>query len=161
MRRSHTTLVALAIVPTMAYAAQVYEWRDASGKRYFSDKPPAGVDARPIGINTRSPRANTPPAGGAMQKTEDAPKTWAEKNDDFSKRRAEQQADSAKAREEAEQENRRKAACESARNQLKVLESGVRVQRLNERGERVVLDDAGRNEEMARARDNIKHACQE
>ncbi|MCB1959435.1 MAG: DUF4124 domain-containing protein [Rhodocyclaceae bacterium] len=144
----------------MAMAAQVYEWRDATGTRQFSDKPPVGVDAKAIGINTRSPQITAPAAGGAAQSTEEAPKTWAEKNEDFAKRRAEQEADGAKAREEAEQEERRKAACDSARKQLQLLESGTRVQRLNDRGEREVLDDAARKEEMARVRDNIKHACE-
>ena len=39
------TLFILALVWTAA-TAQVYTWRDASGKIHYSDTPPPGVDAK-------------------------------------------------------------------------------------------------------------------
>ncbi|MBT0963748.1 DUF4124 domain-containing protein [Denitromonas iodatirespirans] len=159
MRTRHSALFVLTLVALTAHAGQVFEWTDASGKRHFSDTPPSGVDAKPTGIRTNAPTPTAQPAGGAAQSTGGAPTTWAEKNADFAKRKAEQAENTAKANEEAEQARRKKEACEQATAQLKMLESGSRVQRINNAGEREVLDDAGRAEEIARTRDVIKQAC--
>lgn len=153
-----TTLLA-SLLATVATAGQVFEWQDASGRKHFSDNPPPGVEAKPIGVRTQAPRATTPPAGGAADKVDQKPQTWVEKNEAFEKRRTEGAEDTAKAEAEAAEEQRRQQACEDAREQLKLLQSGVRVQRMDANGERVVLDDAARAEEMARARENIEQAC--
>lgn len=158
MRLRPSALFVLALVSVLAHAGQVYEWTDASGKKHFSDTPPVGVDARATGIRTNAPKP-AQPAGGAAQNTGGAPATWAEKNADFAKRKAEQTENTAKANEEAEQVRRKKEACEQATAQLKLLESGARVQRINNAGEREVLDDAGRAEEITRTRDIMKQAC--
>ncbi|MFV0664148.1 DUF4124 domain-containing protein [Denitromonas sp.] len=159
MRQLRLPLLFLAMVSGIAWAGQVYEWTDANGKRHFSDTPPAGIDAKPTGIRTSAPKPSAQPAGGAAQSTADAPTTWAEKNADFAKRKAEQADAAAKANEEAEQARRKKEACEQATTQLKLLESGGRVQRMNSAGEREVLDDAGRAEEIARTRDIMNQVC--
>ncbi|MCZ4306792.1 DUF4124 domain-containing protein [Zoogloeaceae bacterium G21618-S1] len=160
MRLRYSPLLLLALTSGIVFAGQVYEWTDANGKRHFSDTPPAGVEAKATGIRTGPRTSSAPPAGGAAQSTADAPTTWAEKNADFAKRKAEAAENTAKANEEAEQARRKKEACEQASAQLKLLESGGRVQRINSAGEREVLDDAGRAEEMARSRDVMKRACE-
>lgn len=160
MRLRYSPLLLLTLASSIVFAGQVYEWTDANGKRHFSDTPPAGVEAKATGIRTGPRTSSTPPAGGAAQSTADAPTTWAEKNADFAKRKTEAAENTAKANEEAEQARRKKEACEQASAQLKLLESGGRVQRINSAGEREVLDDAGRAEEMARSRDVMKRACE-
>jgi len=158
MRHRHTPLLLAFLFPCAVWAGQVFEWTDASGKRHFSDQPPMGVDAKPIGIKTNPPKPSGPPAGAAAPQT--APKSWAEKNADFDKRKAEEADAAAKAREEEAAKARNKEACESAKRQLQLLESGARVQRMNDKGEREVLNDAAREQEMARARENIKQTCE-
>jgi len=158
MRHRHTPLLLALLIPCAVWAGQVFEWKDASGKPHFSDQPPIGVDAKPIGIKTNPPKPSGPPAGAGAQSN--GAKTWTEKNDDFAKRKAEEQDAEAKAREEDAQNKRKQEACDSAKAQLKLLESGRRVQRMDEKGERVVLDDAAREQEMARIRENMKQACE-
>ena len=159
MRHRHIPLLLALLVPFAVSAGQVFEWKDASGKTHFSDQPPLGVDAKPIGIKTTAPKPSGPPAGGGSQSAV-APKTWAEKAADSDKRKAENQENTAKAKEEAERKQRMQEACESAKRELQLLQSGVRVQRLDEKGERIVLDDAAREEEMARVRENMKRVCE-
>ena len=159
MRARHILILLASLVASVAIAGQVFEWVDASGRKHFSDQPPPGVNATPIGVRTQAPRATTPPAGGAADKVDQKPQTWVEKNEAYEKQREENAENTAKANAEAAEEQRRQQACEDARAQLKLLQSGVRVQRMNDDGERVVLDDAARAEEAARARDNIEKAC--
>ncbi|QID17961.1 DUF4124 domain-containing protein [Nitrogeniibacter mangrovi] len=161
MRQRHLPLLLALLIPVGVMAGQVYEWKDATGKRHFSDHPPTGVDAKPMGIKTTAPKPSGPPAGGAAQNSEaQAPKTWAEKNEAFDKRQADKAAAEAEAKQKADEERRRSEACEQAKQQLKLLESGRRVQRMDANGERIVLDDAARAEEIARVKDNIQRACE-
>lgn len=159
MRARHILILLASLLAAVATAGQVFEWKDANGRKHFSDQPPQGVDAKPIGVRTQAPRATTPPAGGAADKIDQKPQTWVEKEEAFEKRREEKAEKNAKAEADAAEEQRRQQACADARDQLKLLQSGVRVQRLDANGERVVLDDAARAEETARARENIENAC--
>ena len=49
--------------------------------------------------------------------------------------------------------------CQRARSQQAALESGQRIARLNDKGEREVLDDKGRAEELRQAREVIASEC--
>jgi uncharacterized protein YhdP len=49
--------------------------------------------------------------------------------------------------------------CTRARSQLATLESGIRLVRANQKGEREYVDDKQRAEETQRARDAIKSDC--
>lgn len=156
-------LVALAIAAPVW--AQIYEWRDAQGNRNYSDRPPAGVDAKPIRSQKApapSPKAESPePAGSTAQPpaTSAAPKSIAEQNLEFQKRRAEE----AEAKEQAEQERLRaeekRIACDQTRSNLAALESGQRVRRMNAQGEQEFLDDATRATEIERSRALLRANC--
>lgn len=133
-----------------AVSAQVYTWRDASGKVHYSDTPPPGVDARKMrgGAGTEGP--SSPGAAG---------RSLAERDAEFRKR----QADAEKARAKSEQErmdaeeNRRN--CEDARNQLRALESGQRMSRVDSSGERIPLDDEMRAQEIERTKKSVESWC--
>ena len=49
--------------------------------------------------------------------------------------------------------------CARAREQLRTLDSGQRMARIDDKGERIVLDDAARGAEAQRARDAIGSEC--
>ena len=49
--------------------------------------------------------------------------------------------------------------CRRARSHLSAMESGQRIARVNDKGEREVLDDRGRAEEMRQAREVIASDC--
>ena len=74
-------------------------------------------------------------------------------------RKAEQEQ---KAKAKAEEERvaaSRAENCQRARQQLAALESGMRVARMNDKGEREYLDDAQRASEVQRARQLIASEC--
>jgi hypothetical protein len=142
-------LLILACLWTVA-SAQVYTWRDASGKVHYSDTPPPGVDAKKMRAGGQSDSA---PASGA------AGRSLAEQEAEFRKR----QADAEKARSKAEQDRTtaedNKRNCEDARSQLNALESGQRMSRVDASGERVPLDDEMREQEIERARKSVQSWC--
>ena len=83
-------LLVLACVWGVA-AAQVYTWRDASGKVHYSDTPPPGVDAKRMRAGT-----HTGTTGSA------APvRSTAEQDMEFRKRKAESDKSQAKAERSA------------------------------------------------------------
>jgi two-component sensor histidine kinase len=50
--------------------------------------------------------------------------------------------------------------CQRARNQLQMLQSGVRMARANDKGEREFLDDKARADEIARTQQLISANCE-
>jgi len=153
MQRSKVVLLSALFIPMTAFAGQVYEWKDASGKTHYSDRPPAGVEAKPTRINTGAPRSSATPSDAPP------PQTWAEKLKQMNEQQAERQEAEATAKKKTEEEKRRQEACDEAKRQKTLLESGQRVRRVNADGEREVLDDAGRAEEIARIESTITNAC--
>ncbi len=76
------------------------------------------------------------------------------------RRRAVEQEQAAKAKAEEEKAAERRAInCRGARGNLATLESGIRIARTNEKGEREFLDDSNRASEMRRAREVIASDC--
>jgi hypothetical protein len=76
------------------------------------------------------------------------------------RRRAAEEEKAAKMKAEEERNAARRAEnCRNARNHLAALDSGQRIARMNDKGEREVLDDAARAQEAQRAREVIASDC--
>ena len=140
--------------------AQVYCWNTKDGKRQCGDTPPPGVKATTMGAP--SAPAAPAPAGAKDAATKDAkkgPLTPAEQEQEFRKRQLEAQ----KAREKEEQALRdadaKKDNCERAREALRILESGQRIARMDQQGERVFLEEAQIAQETERARQAVQRSC--
>ena len=135
-------LGAVAVVPEAAAAAP-FKWRDASGRIVYSDLPPppgarVTLIAAPAGIAT-GVSSTTPVAA-----QEARPATWVER-EKASRRRALERADAEREQAGAQrQAAERERFCEEARTGLRTLESGARLSLVDERGERVVVDEAER-----------------
>lgn len=188
MTRPATLAVAiLSLLAALPVGAEIYSWRDKEGKVHYSDQPPAngdvkvlrgGVQRSPSRSTTEAPAesadagqgqsaqgqnpapAQNPPQGQAKAPAADSkPKTAAEQEQAFRQRRAEAAEAQAKADKENAAKAERERYCQSARNQLAALQSGQRMVRFGENGERVVLDDAARAEETARTQRQVDEAC--
>jgi hypothetical protein len=144
-----TLVLILACVWTAA-AAQVYTWRDASGKVHYSDTPPPGVDAKKM-------RAGVATEGASSSGT--AGRSLAEQDAEFRKRRAEAEKARAKSEQERKDSEENRRNCEDARNQLRALESGQRMSRVDASGERIPLDDEMRAQEIERAKKSVESWC--
>ena len=72
---------------------------------------------------------------------------------------AEQQAQAKAKADEARIAAQRADNCARARSYLQTLDSGMRIARTNDKGEREFLDDQARAAEAKRARDTIASDC--
>ena len=163
-----TLVLGVVSVVATAAQAQVYKCVDASGKTTYLQSPcPSGAKSTAISrtVPPGSPKAE--PAAGGAEKGDKAgksakasgPKTAAELEQDFRKRKQEQE----KAREKEEQKlaetQAREENCRNSRLQIINLESGARQSRVDEKGERQNLDEAGIEREKANARKLVADWC--
>ena len=164
-------MATLLMVLSPAADAQ-WRWRDKNGQVNASDRPPPkevpdkDILSRPAADARRAAatavQAAAPASGAegtAAPAAASAPPTALEREVQARKRSAEQeQAAKAKAEEER-QSTQRAENCRAARGHLVALDSGQRITRTNEKGEREVLDDKGRADEQRRAREVVASDC--
>jgi len=75
------------------------------------------------------------------------------------RKKAEQEVADKKKAEDAKVAAARADNCSRAKEQMRTLDSGMRMARTNAKGEREVLDDAARAAETARARNVVASDC--
>jgi hypothetical protein len=172
MARRTLALAAALVGLALALPAEAqWKWRDKSGQTQYSDLPPpstvpeSDILSKPSGARGRVALITPPqaasaaasgPAGAASGVL--APKTV---DPELEARRAKADADQA-AKVKAEDTKiagARTENCARARAQMRSLDSGVRISRTNEKGEREILDDKQRLEETRRSRDIIAADC--
>jgi len=163
-----TCAAALGVLLALPAAAQ-WKWRDKSGHTQYSDLPPpagtadADILQRPNAAQPqrRSPVADLQAASGATA-VASAPGLTPKTTDselEANKKKADQvEADKRKA-EEARIAAAKADNCKRAKEQLRTLDSGVRIARTNDKGEREILDDKTRADEAKRARDITASDC--
>ena len=171
-------LAAVLLCAASVDAQAQWAWRDANGRINASDRPPPrnipdkDIITRPSADTAR--RAVPPPVTAAAATAAasaslpgvvpgaaagSVPKGPLDRELEARKRAADlEQAAKAKAEEER-LAAQRADNCRRARSQLAALESGQRIARANDKGEREVLDDRGRAEETRLARDAIASEC--
>lgn len=163
-------LLALAVTPNVF--AQ-FKWRDANGRIVYSDMPPptsVAPDAvlQAPGQRAPSSKADTGQASGATAATGAASSTSsspaaatsvADRELEFRKRRLEKAEAERKAAGEAAKARQVAAACEDTRSELRALESGMRMSRVNERGEREVIDEDQRAARLDATRRTAREHC--
>ena len=154
-------LLATSLAPHDAQAQ--WTWRDKSGHVNASDRPPPrevpdkDILSRPT-PDARRTTAPAPAAPAAPSAAASAPSAMDKEVQ--ARKRATEQEQAAKAKAEEERTAALRAEnCRSARSHLASLESGQRIARTNDKGEREILDDAGRATELRRAREVIASDC--
>ncbi len=158
-----TFLMFAVAVFASAAIAQQYKWVDKNGRTQYGDVPPPGVKAAPL----RGPPAPSAPAEAAAEKdaakdgkaARKGPLTPAEQDAEFRKRQKEQAESADKAEKERAQVEAKRANCEQSQAYLRSLESGARVASTNAAGERVIMEDAQRANEIARVQRVISETC--
>ena len=159
--------IVLALLVAAAWpqpASAQWKWRDKDGQVNASDRPPPrdvpekDILSRPVPDARRpAPATAAPTAAGASAA---APAPTALEREVQARKRSAEQEQQAKAKADEERQSTQKAEnCRAARGHLAALETGQRIARTNEKGEREVLDDKGRAEEQRRAREVIASDC--
>ena len=165
-----TLLIGFFSVFAAGAHAQVYKCIDASGKTTYLQSP-CPSSAKPAAISRTVPPAPPQPvpaaAAGSADKADKAgkaakasgPKSAAELEQEFRKRKQDQEKSREKEEQKLADAKAREDNCRNSRLQLINLESGARQLRIDEKGERQVLDEAGIEQEKARARKLVEQWC--
>ncbi len=142
-------LVALVVSSAMA-SAQIFECTDAKGnKEYSRHCPPGTVQEREVVNKTGEGMPDSSPQ-----------KSIGEQEVEFRKRLLERQEAEAKAEKEKADAEVAQQNCVSARGQLKALEDGQRIGKMDpDTGERTIIGDDERAGEIERARKSVEVWC--
>ncbi|MEN9539628.1 MAG: hypothetical protein RLZZ126_1863 [Pseudomonadota bacterium] len=156
---------ALLLCSALSAQAQ-WQWLDKDGRKVFSDRaPPAEIPDKAILKRPgRAPAAAAGEAQGFETKAAPAPQLAASRPAPPTELelKRKQAADQEVAKRKAEEDRNAKAleaSCDRAKLGLRTLQSGVRMARTNEKGEREVLDDTARNSEAARLQSVVDSDC--
>ena len=172
MKVAHALLLGLTLTAAIAAQAQ-YQWVDKDGRRVFSDRPPpADIPAKNVLTQPRGARAPqaAPVAGPTASASEPAsaaaaaaaPRPPAAGVDKALEEKKKQNEAAEAARKKADEERAaasRAENCKRAMSAKATLESGMRMARVNDKGEREVLDDAQRAAELKRVHAIIASDC--
>jgi hypothetical protein len=167
LRVSAGLVLFAALCGAMAPAQAQWKWRDKDGRITVSDRaPPRDVPERDIlskpPSDTRRATSTQTAASAASAPEGTAPQTapTAMEREVQSRKKAAELEQAAKLKADEEKlAGQRADNCRSARGHLVALEGGQRIARTNDKGEREVLDDKGRADEMRRAREVIASDC--
>lgn len=161
-----------AVLAAMTLPAQAqWKWKDGGGRVQYSDLPPPqnvpeqDILSRPSSQRRAStaaaPVATSAPAAGPVASAASGGLTPRTIDPELEARRKKAEAEEA-AKVKAEKERiavARADNCGRAKAQLQTLQSGIRLARANEKGERYFLDDQQRAEETRKASDAIASDC--
>lgn len=157
-------LLALLSIGLNSAALAQWKWRDGKGHVQYSDIPPPATVAeqdilqRPAGAARRAPMQGTPAPTAPAAPAASGPKTTDPELE--AKRRKAEQDEAAKRKvEEDKQAAVRADNCNRAKAQQRALDDGIRMARVNEKGEREILDDNARAAESKRTREIITSDC--
>ncbi len=158
-------LACLCTLPLVA-AAQ-WQWIDKDGRRVFSDKaPPPDVPAKnilrqpgqrgptPMPAEPEPQAAAKPAAAASAPQVSGRDKTLEQRR----KQQAEAEAEKAKA-QEAQVAAQREDNCRRARQTKANIDAGMRLSRTNAKGEREILNDQERAEEIKIVNALIERDC--
>lgn len=153
------TALVLAILPAHAQ----WKWKDRNGQTHVSDlPPPRDIPEKDVLQRPAEPVRRAAPAPASAASTPVASAEVKPRVDPALEARRQKAEQDQKARAKAEEERvagQRAENCQRARQHLATLESGMRVARLNDKGEREILDDKGRADEVQRTRQVIASEC--
>jgi hypothetical protein len=139
-------LVCLALALALPAAAQMYKWVDEKGVTHYTETPPPDRKSTKVEIRP------SPPAARAS----DASESWKERDLEFRTRRVEKEEEKERAERNAAA---RKDRCRRSREALDDLQNRAAIYRLDDRGERVYLEDIERTREIEVWRARAKENC--
>lgn len=184
-------LIAACCVLVLASApasAEVYKWKDKSGKTQYSDSPPlsnipyttlsgkkspgdqpAAASAAPAAASksaadtkTKAEGSAKPAAAAPDASAKDAPDAAKQKVAEDLKEKAAKEAEAKKQQEEklAADKRAKEQACKNARSRVAQFEQGGRIYRVDEQGERQYYGDKEIAAELENAKNDMEANCE-
>lgn len=164
MNLLRVTVLGLACaLPALSFGQ--WQWIDKAGRKVFSDQPPPAdipdrnVLKRPGAKAVAAPEPPTP-AASQSTKAASAPKLSG-KDKQLEEKKKQAEAAEAQKKKAAEEQLAAKRAenCQHAKRTKAMYDSGARIARMNDKGEREILDDAARASEIKRVDAIIASDC--
>ena len=168
MKHTRILLIAIACLASSAALAQ-WQWVDKDGRKVFSDRaPPADVpeknirkrpEAKDIPVNLAASAAGQPNAAASVPGAA-APQLTGVDKELLDKKKKAEEVEATKRKAEKERIQIAKVENCARAKQLKTsLSTNTRLFQMNEKGERVLVDDAARATELKRAQGFIDADC--
>jgi hypothetical protein len=164
MKLLRVTVLGLACaLPAFSFAQ--WQWIDKDGRKVFSDQPPSGdisaanIIKRP-GVKGAAAAEPTAAASQPKPPAPAAPKLSGKDPGLEDKKKRTEAAEAEKKKVEEEQAAKARADnCERSKRAKASFDSGVRIARINAKGEREYMDDAARAAETKRLETIIASDC--
>ena len=168
MKKALLLLILMAL-PLMAHA-QVYKWKDASGKTIYSDVPPPSnvkqesiVGSKPVAPAAAPSAVPAAPAAtataGAPAVASDPKKAAADKDAETRKRQEEAEADKKKEENKQAELKQKQQNCAAAKSSYASYKIGGRITKIDEKGNRVYIGDAEIAAGLAQAQKDVDQYC--
>ncbi|MEQ1599694.1 MAG: DUF4124 domain-containing protein [Methylotenera sp.] len=145
--------------------AEIYKWKDKNGAiRYSDTPPPSNVKQEAVGSKKATQSTGQPPLAPVESAkpaaSKDVTKTPVSNEDAAAtKRQADAEVDKKNKTEKEKQEAAKAENCKIARGNLENYTQGGRIYKMNEKGEREYVSDAGLAEGKAQAQKDIEENC--
>jgi hypothetical protein len=155
--RARLLILALICLPLMA-GAKVYKWVDKDGNVHFTESPPPEDAAQSEEVDTsRSQRSESQRQEAMRLQQGREPEAEASPEDMDAAALARQKA--LEEQMEREYQEKRKVACNSAKVNLQMLQSGGRIYDEDEDGNRTYLDDRERTQRIEHYQGKVDQYC--
>ncbi len=172
MKFVHWLVLGCVVALPLSASAQ-WQWLDKNGKKVFSDQAPPPdipeknilrrVGPQPVARSTANPNVDAAPAEGAADaapKAATAPKpTGVDKELEEKTKKAEADEKARQAAEAAKVAKAKADNCALARQGKATVDSGIRIAKVNAKGEREIMDDSARAAEQKRIQSVIDSDC--
>ena len=148
-------LILLVLSSANAFAG-LNKWVDENGKVHYSDQPPpANVKAETLRSTSGAANASNVAASSAPA----APKTIAEREAELKKSQQLKKEAADKAAKEQAAAETTKANCAAAQQNLRTLQSGIRMVEVDAKGERSYLSDEQRQQRITNTQKDVSDFC--
>lgn len=162
-------LFALLLALPIVGNAEIYKWKDKNGTTRYSDTPPpSNIKQETLGAKKGiKPTAATPVTPVAPQQepavneaAKDSPPVPGSADEEAAaKRQSNAEAEKNNKLEKEKQDAAKAENCKAAKSNLASYEQGGRVYKMNEKGERVYLDDNDFKAGREKAQQEISENC--
>lgn len=146
-------LTSVIIASTLALSTNIqagkfYKWEDENGVTHYTETPPPNAQSTTVRTQGKDPK-----------NAEQAKAKLTEQRNALTEAIADKNAAGKKSTVEAENEKIKKGNCETAKNNLKMLEEHSRIREKGEDGEYIAIGEEKRQARIKTAKERIKEFC--
>lgn len=152
-------LMVLLMMFGMNAFAEINKWVDENNQIHYSDQPPPASAKTQKLRSSSDTRGSADASGATASSAPAAPKTIAEREAELRKaQQAKKEAADKDAQKQANEEAS-KAPCAAAQQNLRTLESGIRIRVFTANGESSYMDDEQRRQRIVKTQQDISTFC--